>query len=242
MKRVLLTGAAGGIGTAFREFARGMYEIRCFDRVPVSGEADAVTGNLTDQPAIAAAARGCDALVHLGAERDEADFMTKLLPDNIAGTYNAFEAARQAGVRRFVFASTIQVEEYPRGTRVTPDMPARPWNMYAVTKLFGESLGRIYSRRFGISVICLRIGWTLILPREKKDIEASGGKDLEYGLTLRDCCEIIGHSIDADWIEFAILPAFSRNAAGIRDLSLLEKVIGYAPQDDAVEIYGKEAR
>jgi uronate dehydrogenase len=236
MKRILLTGAAGGIGTEFRRFAKGLYEIRCFDRVPIEGEPDAVTANLTDGPALAAAAKGCQAIVHLGARRDDDDFMTQLLPNNIVGTYNAFEAARQASIPRFVFASTAQTEGYPRGTRVTPDMPARPWNMYAATKVFGESLGRIYSRRFGISVIALRIGWCL-LEREMEEVESAGGW-LEYGLTVRDCCEIITHAVEAPWVEFAIVPAFSKNGAAIRDLDLLKKVTGYYPQDDAKELFG----
>jgi uronate dehydrogenase len=239
MKKILLTGAAGGIGTEFRRFAKGLYEIRCFDKVPVPGEPDAVVADLTDGPALVAAAKGCQAIVHLGARRDDDDFMTQLLPNNIVGAYNAFEAARQASIPRFVFASTAQTEGYPHGTRVTPDMPARPWNMYAATKVFGESLGRIYSRRFGISVIALRIGWCL-LEREMEEVRTTKGRNLEWGLTVRDCCESIRHAIEAPWIEFAIVPVFSKNGAAIRDLDLLKKVTGYYPQDDAFELYGSK--
>jgi len=240
MKRILLTGAAGGIGTEFRRFAKDLYDIRCFDKVPVPDVPDAVVADLTDAKALAAAAKGCEAIVHLGARRDDDDFMTQLLPNNIIGTYNVFEAARQASIPRFVFASTAQTEGYPHGTWVTPDMPARPWNMYAATKVFGESLGRIYSRRFGISVIALRIGWCL-LEREMPELRATGRENLPWALTVRDCCEIIRHAIEAPWVEFAIVPAFSRNGAAIRDLDLLQKVTGYYPQDDGNELLGGKA-
>ncbi len=236
MKRVLLTGAAGGIGSALREHAKGRYHFRCFDRVPVPGESDGVVGNLTDLKALAKACDGCDAVVHLGAQRDEADFMTTILPDNILGTYNAYEAARLAGVKRFVFMSSAQTEEgYPEGTFVTPSMLPRSLNTYAVSKVLGEHLGQVYAYRHGLSVICLRAGW-VALPREYEEIQADD-ENVQIVCTIRDCCEILCRAVDAEGVDYAVLPAMSRNAAKIRDLQLLEKVLRYVPQDDAYELF-----
>ena len=235
-KRVLVTGAAGGIGGEFRKFARDRYEIVAFDRRPVRGAKGAVAGDLTDLATLCRAAKGCAAILHLAAIRDDADFMTRIMPNNILGTFNVFEAARRQGVRKVVFASSEQVNNgYQRGALVTADMPARPTNYYAVSKLFGEDLGRIYSTKFGIAVICLRIGWAAV-PADREWVEEVETKGIPGGaLSLRDMNEIISRSIDAEGVQFEILPAFSRNASETRDLLPLKRVLGYEPQDNLVE-------
>jgi len=237
MKRVLLTGAAGFAGTAFRRFARGRYRIRCFDRVPVAGERDVVVGNLTDQEAVFRAAKGCDAVVHLAAIRDDADFMTQILPNNIVGTYNVYEAARQAHVRKFVFASTMQVDMgYPREKRLTPDMPPLPTNFYAASKVLGENLGEIYANRFNMSVVCLRFGWIAV--RSDAEWEGLLGRVPPWEtITERDLNGILCAAVEAKGVGFVILPAFSRNARHRRDLSLLKKALGYYPREDARELH-----
>lgn len=232
LKRVLVTGAAGGIGTEFRKFAGGRYEIVSFDRKPVEGERGAVVADVTDLDALCRAAAGCDAMLHLAAVRDDADFMEMILPNNILGAFNAYEAARRAGVRKIVFASTDQVNGgFPAGAVVTSGMPPRPANFYAVSKLFGEDLGRIYSARFGISVICLRLGWAAIPADPEWVEEMETGGPSAGALSVRDMNEIITRSLDAEGVRFEILPAFSRNASRIRDLSPLKRVLGYEPQD-----------
>ncbi len=236
-KRVLITGAAGGIGTMFREFARDRYDIVCFDRKPTPGVPDAVVADLTDLDALTRAAQGCQAIVHLGAHASTADFLTVILPSNIVGTYNAYEAARLAQVERFVFASTVQVESgNPPGTYITVDMLPQPRNVYAVSKAYGENMGYMYSRRHGLSVICLRFG-SVMVPSKVKSILSRWKAPPEIALTARDACEIIRHAIDVEGVEFAVLPGFSRNAAKVRDLSPLTGVIGYTPQEDALEIF-----
>ena len=233
LKRVLVTGASGGIGGEFRKFCRGRYEVVSFDRRPVPDDPGAMVGDLTDLAALTAAAKGCAAMVHLAAIRDDADFMTEILPNNITGCFNAFEAARRAGVGKVVFASTDQVNSgYPHGEFISTDMPARPTNYYAVSKLFGEDVGRIYSASFGMSVICLRIGWGAV-PADwewVEEIEKRGPP--KSALSLRDMNEIMARAVDVEGVGFEILPAFSRNAAGARDLSSLKRVLDYEPQDE----------
>ena len=105
-RTVLLTGAAGGLGTLMRGLLPAYgYELRLFDATPIEGEPDAITADLADKEALREAVRGVDAIIHLAGISLEAPF-EKILRANIEGTYNLYEAAREEGVRRIVFASS----------------------------------------------------------------------------------------------------------------------------------------
>src|SRR4051812_40163870 len=105
-RTILLTGAAGGLGTLMRELLPAYgYHLRLFDVVPVEGAPDAVIADLADRAALREAVRGVDAIVHLAAISLESSF-EKILHANIEGTYHLYEAAREEGVRRIVFASS----------------------------------------------------------------------------------------------------------------------------------------
>lgn len=105
-RTVLLTGAAGGLGTLMRGLLPAYgYELRLFDVTPIEGEPDAITADLGDKEALREAVRGVDAIIHLAGISLEASF-DKILRSNIEGTYNLYEAAREEGVRRIVFASS----------------------------------------------------------------------------------------------------------------------------------------
>lgn len=250
VRRVLVTGSAGYVGTAFRKWAGDRYRFTCFDRVPTPGVPDAIVGDLRDRAAVDRAMRGADAVLHLGGARDPADFMSVILPDNIIGTCNVYESAARAGVSRVVFASTLQADEgWPRGTRVSVDMPARPLNLYAAAKVLGEDLGRTAAFRTGLPVIALRLGWVMI-PEDPEWKAMEGTEPPAVTVTIRDCFEVFARALAgpktgtvreacgfaaAREPQFALLPVYSRNAAGIRDLSPLKDVLGYEPQDDPVK-------
>lgn len=105
-RTVLLTGAAGGLGTLMRGLLPEYgYELRLLDMLPVEGEPEAITADLADRAALREAVRGVDAVIHLAGISLEASF-DKILKANIEGTYNLYEAAREEGVRRVVFASS----------------------------------------------------------------------------------------------------------------------------------------
>lgn len=237
MKKILITGSAGGIGTAFRAFAKDRYSFVCFDRVPTPGVDGAVVADLQDAQALARAAEGCDAVVHLGGFRQDAPFHKVILPSNIIGTFNAFEAARLAFIKRFVFASTMQVDDgYEWGKMVSPTMPRRPMNLYAVSKGLGEDMGRTFASRYNMAVVALRLGW-VALDSDPDWVNRSRRRPSPITLTGRDCCEIIAHSLEAEGITFAALHAFSQDGADFRDLDLLAQTIGYAPQDHAGKMF-----
>src|SRR4249920_1146381 len=109
-KRVLVTGSAGRVGRAtVSALTQDHWDVRGFDRVPTPGLAHSVIGNLTDQKALREAAEGAGALIHLGATPDDDDFLGQLLPNNLVGLHHTLEAARDAGIRRMLIASTGQV-------------------------------------------------------------------------------------------------------------------------------------
>lgn len=166
--RLLLTGAAGGLGRVLRpclaEWAR---EVRISDRadcgVAAPGE-DVVHADLADFQAVLELMEGVDAVLQFGGVSLESPF-TDLVPANVTGLYNVYESARRCGVRRIVYASSSHVVGFYRQSDVIgTEVPLRPDCLYAVTKCFGEALSRYYFDRFGLETVCLRIGSSFAEP------------------------------------------------------------------------------
>jgi len=236
--RVLVTGSAGGIGQMFINWAKDRYDFAGFDRRPTPGIPDAAVGDLTDLDALVRAARGCDAILHLAARANShRDYAGVIVPNNLVGGRNALEAAVRAGVKHVVLASTVQTEfGWPEGTKVSVDMPARPTNNYAASKVFAEHLGFLYSRDRGLSVVCVRFGGVMT-PDRGQWLQWRTGEFDPITLTSRDACEIIRRAVDAAKIPYAVVPAYSLNAVKIKDLEPLRRVLGYFPQEDANVVY-----
>src|SRR5690242_9346250 len=149
MNRVLITGAGGGIGRSLRETLRGVYPVlRLSDRVPLMPARDAEEVDRTDIADMAAVERmvaGVDGIIHLGGISGENSW-EKILEGNIIGLYNVFEAARRAGTRRIVMAtSNHAVGFYPRTQRIDHRVVPRPDSRYGVSKAFSEALASLYA-------------------------------------------------------------------------------------------------
>jgi uronate dehydrogenase len=162
MKRVLLTGAAGGVGTWLRRLLKPVYpELRLSDiATPANLASDEpfVPADLAVLDQVEAAVDGMEGIIHLGGFSVEGPWET-ILQANIIGCYNLFEAARRKGVKRVVFASSNHaVGFYPRVRRIGSDVTVRPDSRYGVSKAFGEALGGLYADKHGLGVLCLRIG------------------------------------------------------------------------------------
>ena len=162
MERCLITGAAGGIGTRLRRLLKGVYPVlRLSDRVQpadLAPDEEFVAADLTDPAAVDRAVEGMQGIIHLGGISVERPW-AEILPANILGTYNLFEAARKGGVERVVFASTNHVIGfYSRHRRLGTTAIPRPDSRYAVSKVFGEALGALYADKFGMKVLAIRIG------------------------------------------------------------------------------------
>jgi uronate dehydrogenase len=162
MKRVLLTGAAGDIGQRLRTLLRPIYpQLRLSDLkspADLRSEEEFVAAELGDLAAVERAVEGCEGIIHLGGHSVEGSWET-ILNANIIGCRNLFEAARRQGVARVVFASSNHaVGFYPRVKRIGAEVTVRPDTRYGLSKAFGEALGALYADKYGLRVLCLRIG------------------------------------------------------------------------------------
>jgi uronate dehydrogenase len=234
-ERVLLTGAAGRIGTCLRTGLRpGLRELRLSDRATLRAEHDAetvVAADLADREAVARAAEGVDAVVHLGGEPGEAD-LEALLDPNVRGVFHVLDAARRAGVRRVVLASSNHVTGfYAAGVPLKGGEPVRPDSLYGVTKAFGEALGRMYVDKFGLEVVCLRIGTFGERP--------TTARHLATWLSPGDTVRLVSACLRAPSpLGFAVLYGASANTRGWWDLGPARR-LGYAPQDDSEAFAGE---
>lgn len=234
-ERILITGPGGRIGPNIVPLLREHFALRLLDARPLQTEADDefVQADIGDFAAVLKACQGVRAVVHLAAISDEDDFMTRLLPVNIVGTYNVFEAARQAGVGKLVFASTGQtVLFYPKGQWVTPEMLPRPWTVYACTKLFGEALARYYSDKHGMSMIALRICY--FRAYDDPLLRIPGHDAQREWISPRDLTQLIVKSIQTD-LKFGIFFGVSNNDGRFWDISNAEEQLGFHPQDNAAD-------
>ena len=163
-QRILVTGAAGAVGRAVcRELLNRGHYVYGFDKNPCNDLDQCAIADICDVGALTNAIRGMDAVIHLAATPDEADFYQSLLPNNIEGTHTVFQVANQLKIKRFIYASSMMVSlGYKTDYMVKIEDHPRPANHYALTKLFGESYGQFYAQR-GMSVVSARLGW---LPRD----------------------------------------------------------------------------
>jgi len=233
--RILITGPGGRVGTHLVPLLREHFALRLFDLKPIAVEGDdeTIVGDIGDLEALQAACGGVSALLHLAAVPDEDDFMTRLLPANVVGVYNAFEAARLAGVTKVVFTSTAQtVLGYGSGRWVDPSMPARPSTRYACTKLFGEALGRYYSDQHGMDVVCIRLAWfqppDSPLLRSKPELRT-------HWCSPADLARLVQAALLKP-VRFAVAFGVSNNTGRFWDISEAERVLGFRPQDDWVRL------
>ncbi|GAA0355279.1 NAD(P)-dependent oxidoreductase [Microbispora corallina] len=229
--RILMTGAAGGVGTLLRpRLAREGRVLRLLDVAPVEpgpGE-EAVTADITDQDAMAKAMDGVDAVVHLGGHSVERPW-AEILDVNINGTYVVLESARRAGVPHVVLASSNHaVGFHPRTDEAGDYLFPRPDTFYGVSKVTKEALGSLYHDRYGMAVTCLRIGSCFERPRDPRM--------LATWLSPDDCARLVEAAVAADG--YHVVWGVSANTR--RWWSLEEgRAIGYEPRDDA-EVFARD--
>lgn len=222
MSTVLLTGAAGKIGTALRERLPGLgWQLGGFDRVDVPG---GMVGDVSSPTELDAAMAGADAVVHLAGIPTEAPWQA-IREANLDGTLQVFEAARRQGVRRVVYASSNHAAGF---TPVTAELPAhtppRPDTLYGVSKVFGEALGRYYCDRYGMQVACLRIGTFADAPPDRRA--------LSTWLSPDDCARLVDACLRSPKLTYALVWGVSANTR--RTWALDEgRALGYEPHDDA---------
>ena len=243
MERILITGAAGKIGDALRKGLRGSYPlIRLLDVAPLgaAGAGEEIsTVDIRDMGALEKAMAGIDCVVHLAGASEEAEW-EKVLPLNIEGCYNVFEAARRHGVKRVIFASSNHAVGFHRRARFLDNTVAtRPDSRYGVSKVFGEALGRLYADKHGLSVACLRIG-TFRTP--DRPVDARG---LLTWISHRDMVQLVRRCVDYPNYHFVIVYGVSKNLRSRWDNTNVA-FLGYQPEDDfeqfAAEIFAEHKK
>ncbi len=253
-KKVLITGLAGKIGGIIRKNLSDEYDLSGLDLVATNGYVSQI-GDLSDLESILPAFTGIDTVVHLAADPNHQGSWESNLKNNIIGTRNVYEAARLKGVKRIIFASS----NHALGFHPLKDNPykqiydgdfsdirhpieplsteiVRPDGYYGVSKSFGESLGSYFHDEYGLSVICMRIGWVM-----EPDDPTFSPAALSLWMSHGDTANLIRKCIDApESVGFAIIYGMSANTYGIWDMEPGQKIVGYEPRDNAGTFWEEE--
>ncbi|MEV8366057.1 NAD-dependent epimerase/dehydratase family protein [Streptomyces niveus] len=239
-RTVLLTGAAGGLGTLMRGLLPAYgYELRLFDATPIEGEPDAITADLGDKHALREAVRGVDAIIHLAGISLEASF-DKILRANIEGTYNLYEAAREEGTGRVIFASSNHAVGFtprPHGTYpldsralIPIGTPRRPDTFYGLSKCFGEDLAQLYWDKHGLETVSVRIGSCFMEP--------TSVRMLSVWMSPGDGARLFHAALTAEDVQHTVVYGSSANTRLWWDLSTA-RALGYEPRDDSEQYADK---
>ncbi|MHB1001712.1 MAG: NAD-dependent epimerase/dehydratase family protein [Armatimonadota bacterium] len=236
-KRVLITGAAGYIGSFLRKAWINNYDLVLTDQKEISEpeSANVIFADIRDVESMKRACNGVHTVVHLAANpSSRSDFDTIVLPINIIGTHSVFRAAAEMGVKRVVFASSVHaVGGYPPDVQVKWDMPVRPCCEYGASKCYGEALGRYFSDAKGLSVIAVRIGG---VHGHEQDDNAHDPKMADILVSEEDLTQLMTKCVDApDTLRFAIVHGLSDNRIKRLDISHTREILGYDPKDEVGE-------
>jgi len=243
-RRVLVTGSAGAVGRlicpALRQ--RGHF-IRGLDVQAGEAADENLIADVRDPDALQCAAAGMDTLIHLATAVGGRHFADDLVPTNVTGTFHVLEAARQAGLRRAILTSSVEVTWPPpapkaRSTPVGPAAGARalgagfaPRNLYAVTKICLEEMGKLYAAKTDMRVLVVRLGWC---PTRAVFIKYNWEKPRNQGVYLshRDAQRFFVRAVEAELPCFAVVYAVSGAPHGVGvDPAPAAELLGFEPQD-----------
>lgn len=242
---ILVTGMSGLIGSALRLELQSSHSLSALNRSDVAG-VTTTRASLEDYSSILPAFRNQETVIHLAAKISDDVGWQALLDTNVIGTRNVFEAARECGVKRVVFTSSgatvsgwekvepykalvegryDEVQEIPM---IDESMATRPGNVYASTKVWGESIARHYANAFGLEVVCLRIGFA------NAEDRPSNPRQFSVWNSQRDVINATKLAISVDLPEkYDVFFILSDNLRGYRNLEHARSVLGYIPSDSA---------
>ena len=234
-RRVLITGAAGNIGSFFASRMHQKYDLRLMvrdadeDADHIRDFGEVVICDLADLARLESLCQGVDTVLHLAGNPSPEQTWHSVVSNNITGTYHVFVAAKAAACRRVIFASSIHaVSGYPKNIQVKTSEPVNPGDLYGVSKCFGEALGRYMAEQEGLSVIALRIGG--FQPAETARKPNLGLMD--GWVSQADLTQLIERCIDVETLQWAVFHGLSNNSFNRLDISDARELVGYDPQDD----------
>ena len=238
--RVLVTGAAGIIGTAFWTRRHGEISLRLADLHTgklAEAPCPSIPLDVSDYAACLAACIDTEVVLHLaGVPHASADFDAQLLQPNIVGTHNIFRAAQAQGVKRVVFASSAQaVEGYPLDVQVQESMSARAANLYGASKAFGEGVASAFAHQHGMTAIAVRIANVAqFAPGQQHS-----ARDIAAFISERDVVQLLARCIAADVpAGYHVVHGVSDNRYKRLSIDATHRLVGYAPQDDSFTLLG----
>lgn len=224
---ILLTGAAGRLGTVLRRgLAPLARRLRLADQAHVQDLApaeEALCFDLADERAVLKAAEGVEAIVHFGGAPLERPW-EEILNSNIRGSYHVYEAARKCGVKRVIYASSVHaIGYYKIEDHIDTRVPHRPDGLYGLSKCFVEDLGQLYWDKFGIETVALRIFSSFPEPSDRRMLWS--------WLSFEDCNRLVAASLTAPRVGFTVVYGISDNAVKAVDNGLADH-LGFHPQDN----------
>ena len=233
MKTILITGAAGRIGTFLRPELAGKYKLRLSDIQPIrepKPNETFIRADISNMKDALRITKGVDAVVHFGGQSGE-NTWERILNANIIGFHNTLEAARQNGVKRFLVATSNHAAGfYPVTQTIDHRVYPKPDSRYGVSKVFNEALSSLYADRYGMEMFCMRIGNVNTAPIDRRR--------LAIWISARDMAQLVTIGIERPNVHFEIVYGISDNARAWFD-NVNAYRMGYQPKDRS-EAYAEE--
>ena len=235
--RLLLTGAAGGLGKVLRESLKPYARVlRLSDIAPMAPAVDASEEiqlcDLTDKHAVHQLVEGVDAILHFGGVSVERPF-EEILGPNISGVFHIYEAARRHGVKRVIFASSNHVIGfYKQDQTLDARSPRRPDGYYGLSKSYGEDMATFYFDRYGIETVSIRIGSSFPEPQNRRM--------LSTWLSFADLTQLLERSLYTPDVGHTVVYGASNNPNLWWD-NRYAAHLGFAPKDSS-EVYRDKAQ
>ena len=236
LKRLLITGAAGGLGTEMRHRLSHVAETLRLSDISEIGEAneneEIVLCDLADEAAVADLVEGCDGILHLGGISLESPF-EDIMESNIKGVYNLYEAARKHGMPRIIFASSNHtVGFHPQNKKLNAESPIRPDCLYGVSKVFGEGMANMYHDKFGQETAIVRIGSCFAEP--------TNHRMLSTWMSYNDFGSLIARVFSVQILGCPIIYGVSDNDQTFWDNEMVS-YLGWKPKDNS-EVFREKSR
>lgn len=228
LNRILMTGAAGGVGRTLRPYlprlARHVRLSDVADMDPAGENEEVVKADLADGDAVSDLVAGCDGIIHLGGVSVERPW-NQILQANIIGLYNLYEAARKHGRPRIVFASSNHaIGYYPRTQKLDGHVPQKPDSLYGVSKCFGENVASLYHDKFGVETLSVRIGSCFPRPKDRRMMAT--------WLSAEDFYRLLVRAFEAPKLGHTVVYGASANTEQWWDNSHAS-FLGWVPQDSS---------
>ena len=252
--KILVTGSSGLIGGIVIRALGEKYDFYGLDRVRLKGGPDIPTSiaDIYQYDQIKSAFSGMDAVLHLAADASQVASWESVSHNNLVPTYNVFEASREAGVRRVIFASSnhavgmLELEgaarqiragkyetlDHRRIPQIDDMVRIRPDGFYGISKAFGEAMGSYYADNFGLQVACLRIGTVT-----KENDPTTNIRMRATWMSHRDMAHMIDRCLAVGSLHFEIFYGVSGNKWRFWDTSHAMRFLGYSPRDNAEDHY-----